>query len=163
MNQDTLLIMVGSILAGFFALGYFINKKLSDLGSKKDDSSVVMLNQNIQGMQKMLEMKLSESTKAMQDQFRSSAGIIRDVTEKLVKLEDTNKQIVGVADQLQGLENILKNPKQRGILGEYYLETLLKNLFTPSQYQMQYKFKDGEIADAVIFVKDHIIPIDSKF
>ncbi len=28
---------------------------------------------------------------------------------------------------------------------------------------MQYKFKDGQMVDAVIFVKDKIIPIDSKF
>jgi len=57
----------------------------------------------------------------------------------------------------------LKNPKQRGVLGEYYLETLLKNVLPPKAYEMQYQFKNGEIVDAVIFVKDKIIPIDSKF
>jgi DNA recombination protein RmuC len=57
----------------------------------------------------------------------------------------------------------LKNPKQRGILGEYYLETLLKNVLAPSQYQMQYGFKNGEIVDCAVFVKDKIIPVDSKF
>jgi len=61
------------------------------------------------------------------------------------------------------LTNILANPKQRGILGEYFLEALLKNIFQPNQYKIQYKFKDGEVVDAVIFVKDKIIPIDSKF
>jgi len=71
--------------------------------------------------------------------------------------------VVSFADQLKNLEDILKNPKQRGILGEYYLETLLKNVFPPGMYQMQYPFKDGVIVDAVIFVKDKIIPIDSKF
>jgi DNA recombination protein RmuC len=57
----------------------------------------------------------------------------------------------------------LKNPKQRGILGEYYLETLLKNVMPASSYEMQYKFSDGTIVDAAVFVKDKIIPIDSKF
>lgn len=57
----------------------------------------------------------------------------------------------------------LKNPKQRGILGEYFLETLLKNVFPPGKYQMQYPFKNGDIVDAVIFYQDKIIPIDSKF
>jgi DNA recombination protein RmuC len=71
--------------------------------------------------------------------------------------------VVGFAGQLQSLENILKNPKQRGILGEYYLETVLKNVLPPNSFQMQYKFKNGEIVDAVVFVKDKIIPIDSKF
>jgi DNA recombination protein RmuC len=66
------------------------------------------------------------------------------------------------------LQDILKNPKQRGILGEYYLETLLKNVLPPRSYEMQYKLgkdEDGKdlIPDAVVFIKDKIIPIDSKF
>jgi len=61
------------------------------------------------------------------------------------------------------LQDILKNPKQRGVLGEYYLETLLKNTMPPGSYEMQYGFPDGTIVDAVVFVKDKIIPIDSKF
>jgi len=49
------------------------------------------------------------------------------------------------------------------VLGEYYLETLLKNVLSPGDYQMQYAFKDGSIVDAAVFVKKMIIPIDSKF
>ncbi len=98
------------------------------------------------------------------EQFGQSARIIQNVTERLTKLDETNKQVVGFAEQLQSLQNILQNPKQRGILGEYYLEELLKNVFSPSQYQMQYQFKDGQIVDAALFVRDNkIIPIDSKF
>ena len=99
----------------------------------------------------------------MQNQFGASARIIQDVTEKLVKLDETNKQVMNFTDQLKNLQDILKNPKQRGIIGEYYLETLLKNVLPPGGYQMQYKFKDETIVDAVVFVKDKIIPIDSKF
>ncbi len=96
-------------------------------------------------------------------QLGESASLIRDVTKGLTKLDETNRQVVSFADQLQNLQDILKNPKQRGILGEYYLETLLKNVLPPGQYQMQYGFKNGEIVDAVVFVKDKIIPVDSKF
>ena len=49
------------------------------------------------------------------------------------------------------------------MLGEYYLETLLKNVLPPGSFQMQYAFPDGNIVDAAVFVKDKIIPIDSKF
>src|SRR3989338_3088280 len=84
------------------------------------------------------------------------------------KLGESNKQVNSFADQLQSLENILKNPKQRGILGEYYLETVLKNVLPPGSYEMQYALGKDEdskdlIPDAVVFVKDKIIPIDSKF
>ncbi len=129
----------------------------------KEDGVLTMLQQQLYQLHQIVDNKLSESTKAMQVQFGQSTKIIQDVTEKLTKLDDTNKQVIGFAEQLQSLENILKNPKQRGVLGEYYLEELLKNVFNPNQYQMQYEFRDGKKVDAVIFLKEKIIPIDSKF
>jgi DNA recombination protein RmuC len=111
----------------------------------------------------VLDSKLSESNKAMQTQFGQSAKIIQNVTEKLTRLDETNKQVVSFADQLKSLQDVLKNPKQRGVLGEYYLETVLKNVLPPGSYQMQYPFKDGTIVDAVVFVDKRVIPIDSKF
>jgi DNA recombination protein RmuC len=103
----------------------------------------------------------------MQDSVRHQTGesfkLLKDVTERLTKLDETNKQVVSFADQLQSLQDILKNPKQRGILGEYYLETLLKNVMPPGGFQMQYAFKDGTIVDAAVFVKEKVIAIDSKF
>ena len=48
-------------------------------------------------------------------------------------------------------------------MGEYYLEESLKNVLPPNSYQMQYRFKNGEAVDAVVFVDRKIIPIDSKF
>lgn len=127
-----------------------------------------------QELSELLNKQLSDSTKTIQQQFAISqknltdtnkltSQIVKEVTEKLEKVENTNKQVVGFAEQLQSLENILKNPKQRGVLGEYFLETTLKNVLPPASYQMQYKFENGEIVDAVVFVKDKIIPIDSKF
>jgi len=112
----------------------------------------------------ILDSKIGESTRAMQQQFGQSAKIITEVTERLTKLDETNRQVVGFADQLKNLQDILKNPKQRGVLGEYYLETVLKNVLPPGRFQMQYKFEDGDIVDAAIFLdKDKILPIDSKF
>ncbi len=130
---------------------------------KKDDSAMLMLQQQINQISQELRGGLSESNKNQQFQFNQSAKIIGDVRERLAKLDETNRQVVGFADQLKGLQDILKNPKQRGILGEYYLETVLKNVLPPSSYQMQYGFKDGTMVDAVVFVDKHIIPIDSKF
>ena len=78
-------------------------------------------------------------------------------------MDETNRQVVNFADQLQNLQDILKNPKQRGVLGEYFLEETLKNVLPPNSYKMQYKFNDGEIVDAVVFVEEKIIPVDSKF
>ena len=130
---------------------------------KQDNSPLLMMQEQLKEIRGTLDAKIGESTRVIQQQFGQSAKIIRDVTEKLTKLDETNKQVIGFADQLQNLQDILKNPKQRGILGEYYLETVLKNVLPPGTFQMQYEFKDKTIVDAVVFVKDKIIPIDSKF
>ena len=129
----------------------------------QESGSLLMLQQQIGQIARAVDSKLSESNKNVQEQFRHSADIIRNVTEKLTKLDETNRQVVGFADQLKNLQDILKNPKQRGILGEYYLETVLKNVLPPGSFQMQYAFSNGEIVDAVVFVDKRIIPIDSKF
>lgn len=100
---------------------------------------------------------------SLQDQMNNSQKLIRDITEKLTEIGGTNKQVLGFAQQMKSLENILKNPKQRGVLGEYFLESLLNNVLAPNQYQMQYQFDSGEMVDAVVFFNDRIIPIDSKF
>lgn len=137
-------------------------------GEKREDNGAMMLLQNqIENLTKTIDSRLLETNKMsaenVRSQFNEFSRLSREVTEKLVRLEETNKQVVNFTDQLQSLQDILKNPKQRGIVGEYYLETLLKNIMPPGSYQMQYPFPDGTIVDAVVFVKDKIIPIDSKF
>ena len=101
---------------------------------------------------------------SIEKQLSESAKLIADVSTRLTKLDETNRQVVDVTAELKTLQNILQNPKQRGVFGEYYLESVLENVLPPGRYQMQYKFKDGETVDAVIFLeKGQILPIDSKF
>jgi len=157
--MDTLqTILILATIALILYLLFFKQEK-----PKAPDNSMLLMQDQLKEMRQSMSLQQGDLQRQLQNQFDQSSRIIREVTVNLTKLDDTNKQVVGFAEQLQSLENILKNPKQRGILGEYFLETLLKNLFAPSQFQMQYKFNDGEIVDAVVFVKDKIIPIDSKF
>ena len=78
-------------------------------------------------------------------------------------MEEATKQVSRFSEQLQDLQDILKNPKQRGVLGEYFLEETLQNVLPPNSFQMQYQFKDGATVDAIVKVRDKIVPIDSKF
>lgn len=155
----TILIIVVGIFAGGFITWLVFGRKTKE----EDNGAMLLMQKQLEEIRGTLDNKLGESTKAMQEQFGQSAKIVRDVTERLVKLDETNKQVLNFSDQLKNLQDILKNPKQRGVLGEYFLEETLKNVLPPNSYQMQYKFKDGEIVDAVVFVKDKIIPVDSKF
>jgi DNA recombination protein RmuC len=115
------------------------------------------------GLQQQLMERMDKSSAQMQKQFAQSADIIKDVTQKLTALEKTNQQVGDIAGELKLLQNVLQNPKQRGNLGEIYLESVLENVLPPGIFQMQYGFKNGEIVDAVIFVDKKVIPIDSKF
>jgi DNA recombination protein RmuC len=141
---------------------------------KKDTTESQILMQQLneltrrqEELKESVQEKLGESARQMHESLKhqstESIKIIRDVTERLTKLDETNKQVVSFADQLQNLQDMLKNPKGRGVLGEYYLETVLKNVLPPKSFQMQYPFSNGEIVDAAVFVKDKVIPIDSKF
>ena len=162
-------LLVGGLIVGLVTAGAVVVLlvRLQKVNQPKDDSGLKLLLQQMNELSRTVDAKMGETTKqmgeTMRNQFRESANLIKEVTEGLVKLDETNKQVVSFADQLQNLQDILKNPKQRGILGEYYLETLLKNVLPPSNYKMQYAFSNGEIVDAVVFVKEKIIPIDSKF
>ncbi len=134
---------------------------------ERDNIGLKLLLEQMNELTRTVDKKMGETTRHMSDamhrQFGESQRLIKDITNELVQVKETGKQVVGFADQLQSLQDILKNPKQRGILGEYYLETLLKNVMPPGGYQMQYAFKNGEIVDAAVFVKDKVIPVDSKF
>ena len=180
--MDNALLIIGiMILSGVIVLIYFI---LKNSNKPEDGSQKLMLDvmenlrkdiqetggKNRQERQDRLD-KINElisvhqknTTDNLQKQFQQSSRIIQDVTDKLKEFEGTNKQILNFAEQMKSLENILQNPKQRGILGEYFLESLLSNVLAPAQYKMQYSFPNGEIVDAVVFYRDTIIPIDAKF
>jgi DNA recombination protein RmuC len=171
MLSPTLLMVIGALALNVL-LVFLIFKKLGSKEEKTDDKSLSLLLEQMNELGRTVDRKIGETNKLMHEsvrsQFSESAKLIREVTEGLTKLDETNKQVISFADQLQSLEDILKNPKQRGILGEYYLETLLKNCMPPGSYEMQYELgtsDDGArlIPDAVVFVKEKIIPVDSKF
>ncbi len=116
------------------------------------------------GLQSQLTERLDKSNEQMVGQFKESAKIIRDVTQKLTELDKTNQQVGDIAAGLKTLQNVLQNPKQRGVLGEYYLAQVLENVLPPDRFKLQYKFKDGEIVDAVIILdKGKMLAVDSKF
>jgi len=155
------LIVIVLVLVGGLGLIFWLLKK--NLAKKDDSQSLLMLQNQINEVNRTLDNKLGESTQMLQRQFGESARIIKEITTELTKVGEGQRRVVDIAKQLENLQDILKNPKQRGVLGEYYLKTVLENVLAPGQFEMQYPFKDGTIVDAVIFIKDQIVPVDSKF
>lgn len=175
--METAFILGGLIVISFIGLVVFFNRKLSGGPDQTQATQLLKtdldnLNKNVTDLKESLNeninKKLQESQVQMgasiQKQFAQSAKIIADVTQRLTKLDETNKRVVNVADELKTLQNVLQNPKQRGVVGEYYLQSVLENVMPPGKFQMQYKFRDGETVDAVIFLdRNQVLPIDSKF
>lgn len=163
--MQTISIIIGVLIGA--GIVYFLSQKKKAPADDSASTGLNLLLQQINELQRTVDQKLGESEKTIREgimhQSSQSARIIADITDRLTRLDEGNKQVLGFAEGLQQLQDILKNPKQRGILGEYYLETLLKNVLPPGSYQMQYPFPDGTIVDAAVFVKDKVIPIDSKF
>jgi DNA recombination protein RmuC len=172
MDQTILLFILGVVIIGFGIVLYNFSQRMSELKNVNAvdmlKSDVIELARGINNLQQAVGSKIDNNNTtmqaSMQKQLSESAKLVADVTQRLAKLDETNRQVVDVANELKTLQNVLQNPKQRGVFGEYYLESVLDNILPSKNYQMQYKFKDNEIVDAVVFLdKGQILPIDSKF
>lgn len=168
------------ILAGFIIaiVVSFIIWQSSKKNNQNGESSLLLkqdllsINKELQTLKDSLNQTVNDRldrnnqlmSSSMQKQFSESSKLITEVTNRLTKLDETNKRVVDVADELKLLQNILQNPKQRGGLGEYYLDSVLGNVLNPKQYELQHKFTNGDIVDAVIILdKNRLLSIDSKF
>ncbi|MFH1292312.1 MAG: DNA recombination protein RmuC [bacterium] len=173
--QVFLLTIVSMLLvATLFAL-YLVHKKLSkpDKTDEKDGAFMMLQNQ-MQEINKTLSDTQTNINKTIQEQFNASSRVIQgitgqshkmivDITEKLTSLDKTNQQVIGFSEQLNNLEKVLTSQKNRGNLGEAGLQLVLENILPPGAYELQYQFEDGDIVDAVVKTKDGLIPVDSKF
>jgi DNA recombination protein RmuC len=171
--MDQVLLIILIVVVGVLAAIIFVGMKKqntpkNETGVEMIKTDVTELTRTINLLQAALGDKLERNNTSMQSsmqkQLSESAKLVSDVTQRLAKLDETNRRVIDVADELKTLQNVLQNPKQRGVFGEYYLESVLANILPTKNFQMQYKFKDGTIADAVVFLdKGQILAVDSKF
>ena len=166
----TLLLAV--IVAGLGLMVWLLYRRLDQVNQQSSlellKADMTELNRTVahlgESMGDRLERSQIQVQTSVQQQLHQSARLVADVTERLAKLDDTNRRVIDVADELKTLQNVLQNPKQRSVFGEFYLQSVLENVLPSKQYQMQYRFDDGQIVDAVIFLdKGQMLPVDSKF
>ena len=137
-----------------------LNKTLLSM-TEKIGENFTSLNEKVS---EKLERNNLQIQNSVQKQLSESTKIVDEVSRRLTKLDETNKRVVDVASELKTLQNVLQNPKQRGVFGEFYLRQVLENILPPNAFSLQYKFENGEIVDAAIFLdKNKILPVDSKF
>src|SRR5262249_19255246 len=133
----------------------------------------------IQTVAQAVAQRLESVTSALRDGVTNSAQIAsQGQTAIATELKNTREQIGliqkqigevqeqsrGLSQATQSLEQVLGGTKTRGLLGEVTLQRLLEASLPLSQFAMQYRFASGEVADAVIFLRDDkLMAIDSKF
>lgn len=153
-----IIILLGAVVYLFW--------KQSKKSEDKSDAFVLLQNQMAE-LRNILDSKLGESAKDMresvQNQFRASQELIKDITRELTEVKETSKRVFDVTEELKNLQKILKNQKQRGSLGEAGLELVLSNALPPNAYEMQHRFGDGTVVDAVVKTKEGFLPVDAKF
>lgn len=151
----------------FLVMWFYLKSSQKPRESGSADQTLMMLQGQINQLMQTVDEKLGTSGRDMQEvvrhQFGESQKLIKDITEKVTRVEESSKQVLTVAEALSNLEKVLKHQKQRGNLGEAGLELILGNILAPTQFKMQYQFKNGEVVDAVIFTKEGLIPVDAKF
>jgi len=155
-----LVLFIFGFSAVIFVLYKLFNK--NNYNNLQDDK-LKNMHEEITRIKDEMKGSLEKNLEFIQKQSFQTGDIIKDVTSKLEKLESTNKQVVDFTGQLKNLEQVLTNSKNRGSLGEAGLEMILNNILPPGSFKMQYSFKSGETVDAVVFIKDKILPIDAKF
>ena len=121
------------------------------------------LREQLMAVQRLVQENLSSTQGQITSRLQESNQIILQIQEKLGVLEITTKNIQDISKDISSLQDILRAPKLRGNIGEYLLEKLLQDVLPKDKYEMQYRFKNGIIVDAVIKLGDRLVPIDSKF
>ncbi len=119
-----------------------------------------------------LETKLNEiSTKVQEnlDQgFKKTNETFNNVVERLAKIDEAQKKIESLSNNVVSLQDVLTDKKSRGIFGEVQLNQVLSSVFGDKNdkvYQLQYKLPNGTQCDSIIFLPQPTgsLVVDSKF
>ncbi len=110
-----------------------------------------------------IEKRLAAGQQSVADHLGQSGHLLKELGERLGRLHEASQRIEKLAGDVTRLEDLLKPPKLRGTLGEMFLEQALSQVLSPGSYATQHPLGDGVVVDAVVFVQDRLVPIDSKF
>lgn len=149
MLEIILIIAVFAILAALFVVERRIRQMLD---SRNDAAPLVMLNQNMQGMQASMD----KTTQAISARLDRAAEVIQGVNLELGRVQEIGRS-------MKDLQDFLKSPKLRGNIGEQVMHDLLQQYFPRANFDLQFQFTSGERVDAIIKTDKGIIPIDAKF
>jgi DNA recombination protein RmuC len=110
-----------------------------------------------------VEKRLAVEQRNVADHLGQSGSLLKELGEKLGRLHEASQKIEKLAGDVTRLEDLLKPPKLRGMLGEMFLEQALGQVLPRDAWAAQHPLGDGVVVDAVVFIQERLVPIDSKF
>lgn len=106
---------------------------------------------------------LALNAQALQKASADTGKLISDISHRLGELGRASQQVLELQQDIRGLQQIFQAPKIRGGLGELSLEAMLRQFFPTEHFALQHPFSNGETVDAVVRLREGLVPIDSKF
>jgi DNA recombination protein RmuC len=167
--------IIGILLIAILYLIVYSRKDLNELKfSQQNNQAFSLMQQQLESLREQLNRQLGDIRNNVTSQIQNVSGqisqrldstgkVIGDVREGLGKLGENAERILEVGKDISSLQEILQAPKLRGGFGEYFLEDLIKQILPPENFKIQYRFKSGEMVDAVVKLADGLVPVDAKF
>lgn len=155
-----------------------ISSSVSDLvktNEQKMDKLIVTTDSNIAKLQESNEKKLEEMRVTVDEKLNTSLEKRLNESFSLIsqRLEAVSAglgEMRSLATGVGDLKKVLTNVKTRGVFGEVQLNTLLEQILSPNQYEVQAMVKQNS-QDRVDFAIHYptsenntvLLPIDAKF
>jgi len=171
--MEPILIAIGIVLV-LAVLAFLIWLISSSFAARRDiagqATGIGMLQQQLEALKaaqdkttESLQNSLQQGQNSLTQGLQSSQQVLGQLNTQIGELQGTNKQMLQVGAEVRRLQDILSSPKLRGQMGEWSLENLLAQILPKDSYKLQYSFKDGQRADALIQLADFSVSIDAKF
>jgi DNA recombination protein RmuC len=171
MDANIFIIIVLAVVLGLFLFLFVLARSIKNTSAKIEDIKRAQAdNQALSLMQQQigqLTQQFGQQLQSMSFQFQKTTGDIGqslgNVQSHLGKVEVVTKEVLEKARNISSLEDLLRAPKFRGGLGEFFLGDLLGQILPPAYYLLQHRFKSGEKVDAAIKLGNNLVPVDAKF
>lgn len=142
--------------------------------------STEQLNQTLRATEKALSDQFDKLTGTTQEKldkislnveerlskgFEQTTQTFQDIITRLALIDDAQKKITTLSENVVSLQDILSDKSSRGAFGEVQLSGLLHNMMPEDNFALQYTLSNGHRVDSILFLPEPTgkVAIDAKF
>jgi DNA recombination protein RmuC len=109
-----------------------------------------------------LEKRMGEN---LTDSATKTAASIAGIGERLVVIDEAQKNISALSGQVVSLQQVLSNKQARGAFGQAQMEEIVRDGLPPTLYDFQFTLSNRNRPDCIIRIPGNkaLLVIDSKF